>query len=448
MANLSYGSQGDDVKKLQEQLNKNGYSLDVDGIFGSKTQAAVKDYQSKNGLAVDGIVGVNTSSKLYGTTSNASNNSSNSTASTTNKVTTPTVPTAPTAPTTTSRPTYTQSNDVTSANQAVSDWETNKPGEYTSTYSDQINSLVDSIINGEKFTYDVNADALYNQYKDLYTQQGKQAMQDTMGQAAALTGGYGSSYATTAGSQAYQQYLNQLNEVVPELQDAAYQRYLQGEEDKLNNLSVIQNQESTDYNRYQDALSNYYTEGDYLTDKADTAYSRDYNEYLNDVSNYESDRDYEYNQYLAALDQYNIDRDYAMSQEEFEYQKAQDALEQSNWEKEYALEKSSLLSSGRRSSSSSSSSKSSKSTTTYGGYTESEIKSMANSGNYDGVISALSQVYTDTSSLYNKMTALGIDADTAKDEIEKYYGTSSSDLFAGSKAGASGKKHSGTGGSF
>ena len=44
---VGYGSQGEDVKTLQEMLNSSGYSLDVDGVFGSKTQAAVKDYQQK-----------------------------------------------------------------------------------------------------------------------------------------------------------------------------------------------------------------------------------------------------------------------------------------------------------------------------------------------------------------------------------------------------------------
>ena len=55
---VSYGSQGSDVTELQKLLNNNGYSLDVDGIFGDNTQAAVKDYQQKNNLDVDGIVGL------------------------------------------------------------------------------------------------------------------------------------------------------------------------------------------------------------------------------------------------------------------------------------------------------------------------------------------------------------------------------------------------------
>ena len=46
------------VRQRQNELNKRGYSLDQDGIFGKKTRAAVRDYQKKNGLTmVDGIAG-------------------------------------------------------------------------------------------------------------------------------------------------------------------------------------------------------------------------------------------------------------------------------------------------------------------------------------------------------------------------------------------------------
>lgn len=55
--NLYYGSEGEAVKDLQTDLNQLGYNLAVDGEFGSKTQAAVKDFQQKNKLTVDGIVG-------------------------------------------------------------------------------------------------------------------------------------------------------------------------------------------------------------------------------------------------------------------------------------------------------------------------------------------------------------------------------------------------------
>lgn len=62
---VSYGSRGDAVRKLQELLNALGYDCgSVDGIFGSKTKAAVLAFQKANGLGMDGIVGPLTWAKL------------------------------------------------------------------------------------------------------------------------------------------------------------------------------------------------------------------------------------------------------------------------------------------------------------------------------------------------------------------------------------------------
>ena len=62
---LKVGSRGEEVKKLQEILNELGFDCGkADGIFGPKTQNAVKQFQKENGLAVDGIVGPRTQNKL------------------------------------------------------------------------------------------------------------------------------------------------------------------------------------------------------------------------------------------------------------------------------------------------------------------------------------------------------------------------------------------------
>lgn len=63
---LQRGSTGPAVSELQERLNELGATppLDVDGIFGAKTDAAVKEFQANNGLEVDGIVGPLTAAAL------------------------------------------------------------------------------------------------------------------------------------------------------------------------------------------------------------------------------------------------------------------------------------------------------------------------------------------------------------------------------------------------
>lgn len=60
MANLAYGSSGSDVRALQEALRKAGYNIAADGVYGAETQNAVRQYQSAQGLGVDGIAGQQT----------------------------------------------------------------------------------------------------------------------------------------------------------------------------------------------------------------------------------------------------------------------------------------------------------------------------------------------------------------------------------------------------
>lgn len=61
---LRRGNQGNKVKLLQYLLNRYGYNLSTDGIFGANTLNAIRDFQQKNGLTVDGIVGRNTWNSL------------------------------------------------------------------------------------------------------------------------------------------------------------------------------------------------------------------------------------------------------------------------------------------------------------------------------------------------------------------------------------------------
>lgn len=79
---IKYGSRGNDVKTVQSKLRSMGYySGEVDGIFGSQTQKAVKNFQNKNGLTADGIVGTQTLKKLGLSTSGATSSGQNSTSS-------------------------------------------------------------------------------------------------------------------------------------------------------------------------------------------------------------------------------------------------------------------------------------------------------------------------------------------------------------------------------
>lgn len=203
---------------------------------------------------------------------------------------------------------------------------------YANSYEDEIREVYDSIVNREKFTYDVNADALYNQYKDQYVSLGKLAMQDTMGQAAAMTGGYGNSYAASVGNQAYQSYLSQLNQVVPELYGMAYDRYRQEGQDLLNQYNMLGDMRDTEYNQYLNELNQYWNNVNYYKTLLDDAYNQGYTANRDAYNMYIDERNFAYQQQMDALAQQNY-------LNEFEYKKLQDALQQQNYEKEFEYKK-------------------------------------------------------------------------------------------------------------
>ena len=105
----------------------------------------------------------------------------------------------------------------------------------TNKWSDELDSIYGQISNREKFSYDMNNDAFYQQYAQQYANNAKLAMEDTVGQISALTGGYGNSYAATAGQAMYNQQMQGLNDKATELYQLALQKY-NAEGDRLNNL--------------------------------------------------------------------------------------------------------------------------------------------------------------------------------------------------------------------
>lgn len=144
------------------------------------------------------------------------------------------------------------------------------------TYRDKSESLLDAYLNRGAFQYDMNKDPAYNAYRNQYTREGKQAMQDTIATASGLTGGFANSYAVQAGQGAYQAYLNQLNDRIPELYQAAYSRYQQEGNDLYNKYAA-----ANDY--YNNLLNDYYNNRNYYASAYENAYNRDYGAYRDSV---------------------------------------------------------------------------------------------------------------------------------------------------------------------
>lgn len=235
MANLSYGSSGADVRALQEQLRAAGYNIAADGIFGPATQSAVRAYQQANGLQVDGIVGNQTRSALSGSS------------------------VAPAS----------SGTGITTQTAAAF-----TPAAYSSPYQSQLDALYNQITSRQPFRYDMGGDSLYRQYSQQYQRLGQRAMQDTVGQTAALTGGYGSTYGQSAGQQAYNNYLAQLNNVVPELEQRAYNRYADEGNALIDRYNLLNDREQTAYQQYRDRVADEYQR--YRDQVADSQWERQF----------------------------------------------------------------------------------------------------------------------------------------------------------------------------
>ena len=201
MTNLSYGSRGDEVASLQKQLNAAGYSLAVDGIYGAATDAAVRDYQSRNALAVDGVVGPQTMNSLFERGGGVAH--------------------------------------------------------YDSPVGGRMATLYEMMTNRPTFTYDPENDAVYRYYRRQYTTAAAQARDDTLGRTAALTGGYASSYGLSAAQQDYLNYINKLWGVLPTLYEQAYNRYRNEGNDLRAEYSALLAKDKVAYQQYQDYVKQY-----------------------------------------------------------------------------------------------------------------------------------------------------------------------------------------------
>lgn len=217
---------------------------------------------------------------------------------------------------------YTPSQGVQDAYKRLQEIIAGKPGAYSSQWQDTINELYGQLTNRKPFEYDAASDPLYLQYRALYTQQGKNAMMNTMGQAAGLTGGYGSSYSQNVGQQAYDAYLQQLNEVVPQLANQAYQKYRDEGNDLMTFYNLARENESQDYSRWRDTMGDWQNERSYARGEYDTEYDRDYGAYEDFMA--------------RALQLAQMEGSNYQWQQQFDYQKERDRIADEQWERQFA----------------------------------------------------------------------------------------------------------------
>lgn len=200
---------------------------------------------------------------------------------------------------------------------------------YESRYDDTIQDLIQQMLERPDFSYDPSTDPLYQNYRKQYTREGQRATADTLGAAAAASGGIPSSYATTAAGQAGNYYAAQMTDMIPQLQQLAYDQYRNEYEMLLSDLGAVSGAEQMAYNKYQDRLNQYNTDrnfsygqfldelnaqdqrrADALSEAAMRGEIGDYGGYADlgwDVSNIPYEREWQ-----NTLNQQNYERDQAL----------------------------------------------------------------------------------------------------------------------------------------
>jgi len=208
---------------------------------------------------------------------------------------------------------------------------------YESKYNNLIENQLNKILNREDFSYDFNADPLYQNYKDQYTKLGKEASMNAAASASALTGGYGNSYAGTAASQANQQYLTQLNGQIPALMNAAMDRYKMQTEQLYNQFGALQQEEGRQYGQHRDEVSDYYSDWSNLESGYSTAlqqedWERDfaYRQERDKIADEQWQKNYDYNASRAGVSDSQWEKNFA-------YQQERDKVADAQWQKNYEL---------------------------------------------------------------------------------------------------------------
>lgn len=217
----------------------------------------------------------------------------------------------------------------------------------TNKWSQQLEDAYNNIANREKFSYDMNNDAFYNQYAQRYQQNAKLAMENTVAQTSALTGGYANSYAATAGQAMYNQQMEGLNDKATELYQLALQQY-NAEGDRLNNIYSMT---ANAYGMEQDRINAEVAEAQWNAqfDEQQRQYNLNmiYNASRAVAGDAQWAAGYAFDASRAAVSdaqweksfQYNADRDKVADsqwQQSFDYQKSRDEVSDSQFDQEMA----------------------------------------------------------------------------------------------------------------
>ena len=175
---------------------------------------------------------------------------------------------------------------------------------YNNRYQETLDELLGQVQNYGPFTWSKEEDPAYSAYAKQYRREGQRATADAMAQAAALTGGQVSTAAATAASQAGDYYAGQLADVIPQLYENAYQRYLSDYSLLADQLGQVRQAEQLDYAKYLDELGQYNADRNLSYDQ----WLQGYNMLSGNLSAFQGQDQTEYGRLLDQIE-YNMQQD-------------------------------------------------------------------------------------------------------------------------------------------
>ena len=182
------------------------------------------------------------------------------------------------------RPKYADSEALTKAKADELDIES-QMGDVKDKYDDRIQQALDNIEKYSEFNYDIESDPLWNSVRSQYQRNAELGMRDTLGAAANLTGGYASSYAQAAAQQAYQNNIAQMTDIIPDMQQAALDRFQANQQGAINNFYALED-------AYQNELAEWQNNRDYYRNKVAQMSAEEWNHYMDNLSAWMADRSY------------------------------------------------------------------------------------------------------------------------------------------------------------
>lgn len=205
--------------------------------------------------------------------------------------------------------------------------------QYDSRYDDVMQGLLDKIMNGGKFDYDINGDTTFQTYKNTAERSARMAAEDALARANAASGGYGNTYSQAMANQQYNAEMQRVADVVPELEDRAYTRWQNDKNDTMNQYSLAADADSRDYARWNDSLNRGLNEYSMLDNESQQDYQRyndTYSRQANLASLLEGMNADEYNRLMTTYQANEAGKQAAVESNrwntQFDYQRQQDAI--------------------------------------------------------------------------------------------------------------------------